>query len=82
MKLSRTNGDGNGLSFDVVFISLVYFLDLPHRSVKYAIQFLLIQIPQNLLQALKKLILVSQLNLFEFFFDCRKQVEVTTSQIR
>jgi hypothetical protein len=38
--------------------------------------------PQNPLQALKKLILVSQVNLFEFFFDSRKQVQVTSSQIR
>jgi hypothetical protein len=34
---------------------------------KYAIQFLLMNTPENLLQALKKLALVSQLNLFEFF---------------
>jgi hypothetical protein len=49
---------------------------------RYAIQFLLIQIPQNLLKPLKKLVLVSQLNPFEFFFDRRKQVEVTRGQIR
>jgi hypothetical protein len=77
MRLSRTNINGNCLSSDVVSIALAYFLNSPHPSLKYAIQFLLIQTPQNLSQALKKLVLVSQLNSFVFFFDCRKQVEVT-----
>jgi hypothetical protein len=56
-------------------------LNSAHRSLKYAIQFLLIETPQNLLQALKKLILVSQVNPFEFFFDGRKQVQVISGQI-
>jgi hypothetical protein len=37
----------------------------------------LINTPENLLQAFKKLILVSHLNPFEFSFHYRKQVEVT-----
>jgi hypothetical protein len=37
---------------------------------------------QNLLQAFNKLVLVSQLNPFELFFDCRKHAEVTGGQIR
>jgi hypothetical protein len=37
----------------------------------------LINTPQNLLQALKKLVFVSHLNPFEFFFHCGKQVEAT-----
>jgi hypothetical protein len=40
----------------------------------------LIDAPQNLLQALKKLVLGSHLNPFEFFFHCRKQIEVTGSK--
>jgi hypothetical protein len=52
-------------------------LNSAHPSLKYNIQFLLIQTPQNPLQASKKLVLVSQLNPFEFFFDWKKQVEVT-----
>jgi hypothetical protein len=43
---------------------------------------LLIQTPQNPLQALKELIPVSQVNPFEFFFDGKKQVQVTSSQIK
>jgi hypothetical protein len=34
------------------------------------------------LAILKKLILISRLNQFELFFDYRKRVEVTGSQIR
>jgi hypothetical protein len=43
----------------------------------YTLEFLWIEIPQNVLQALGKLILVSHLNPFEFFFHCKKQIEVT-----
>jgi hypothetical protein len=35
---------------------------MPHPSLKYAIQFVLMHTAQNLLQAPKKLVLVSQLN--------------------
>jgi hypothetical protein len=42
MKLSRTNGDGNRLSSDVVSIASAYFLSSLYLSLKYAIQFLLI----------------------------------------
>jgi hypothetical protein len=82
MKLSRNNIDGNCLSTDVASIALAYFLNPPHPSLKYVIQFFLINNPQNLLQALKQPVLVSHLNPFEFFFQCRKQVEITRSQIR
>jgi hypothetical protein len=57
-------------------------LKSPHPSLNYAIQFFLINAPQNLMQALKKLIPVSQLNLVDFFFDCRKQVEITGAKSR
>jgi hypothetical protein len=63
-------------------IVLAYFLDLLHLSLKYAIQFLLIHTPENLLQGLKTLVVISHLNPFEFFFDRRKQVEVIWSPIR
>jgi hypothetical protein len=53
MKLSRTNTDGNFLSSDAVSIALAYFLNSPHPSLKYAIQFSLIQTPQHPLHALK-----------------------------
>jgi hypothetical protein len=65
------------LSSDVVSIALAYFLNLLDPSLKYAIQFFLIDISQNLLQRLKKLILVNHLDLFEFFFHSREQIEVT-----
>jgi hypothetical protein len=79
MKTRRTFIDKTCLSSDVASIAFVYFLNSAHQILKYAIQFLLIQIPQNLLQTLKKLVLVSQVNPFEFFFDGRKQVQVTSS---
>jgi hypothetical protein len=63
-------------------ITFAYFLNSVHPSLKYAIQFLLIQTPQNPLQALEKLVLISKVNPFEFFFDRRKQVQVTSDQIR
>jgi hypothetical protein len=70
------------LSSDVASNSFADFLSSAQRSLKYTIQFLLIQTPQNPLQSLKKLVLVSQVNTFEFFFDGRKQVQVTSSQIK
>jgi hypothetical protein len=82
MKMRRTFINKTCLSSDGASISFAYFLNSAHPSLKYAIRFLLIQTPQNPLQALKKLILVSQLNLFEFFFDCRKQAQVTSGKIR
>jgi hypothetical protein len=82
MKIHRTFIDKTCLSSDVASITFTYFLNSAHTSLKYAIQFLLIQNPQNPLQTLKKLVLVSQVNPFEFFFDCRKQVQVTSGQIR
>jgi hypothetical protein len=87
MKMRRTFIDKTYLSSDVASIASIAsiaFADLlnsGHRSLKYAIRLLLIQTPQNPLQVLKKLILVSQVNPFEFFFDGRKQVQVTNGQI-
>jgi hypothetical protein len=72
----------NGLSSDIVSIALIYFLNSPHPSLKYGFQFFVIETIQNLLQRLKELILLSQLNPFESFFDCRKQAEVAGCQIR
>jgi hypothetical protein len=66
MKMRRTFIDETCLSSDVASIAFAYFLNSAHRSLKYAIQFLLIQTPQNPLQALKKLVLVSEVNPFEF----------------
>jgi hypothetical protein len=82
IRMRRTFICKNCLSSDVVSIAFTYFLNSAHSSLKYGIEFLLIETPQNPLQAFKKLVLVSQLNPFEFFFDCRKQVEVTRGQIR
>jgi hypothetical protein len=82
MKFNIDNIDENYLSSDIVFIVLAYFLNLMHPSLKCAIYSFLIDTIQNLLQGLKKLILVSHLNPFEFFFHCKKQVEVTGGQIR
>jgi hypothetical protein len=77
MKTGRTVTYKNCLSSDIVSIAFTYFLNSANPSLKYHIQFFKIDTPQNLLQALKKLVLVSQPNPFDFFFDCRKQVEVT-----
>jgi hypothetical protein len=76
-KLNRTNRDDNCFSSHVLSIALTDFLNPPHPSLEYAIQFFLIDTFENLLQALKKLVLVSHLNPFEFFFCCRKQIEIT-----
>jgi hypothetical protein len=82
-KLNITKRDGKlfiiGRSLHC--LGLAYFLNLPHPNLKYAIQFFLIDTPQNLLQALKKLALLSHLNPFEFFFHCRKQVEVDGAKL-
>jgi hypothetical protein len=67
MKLSRINIDGNCLSSDAASIAFTYFLNSAHPSLKYGIQFFVIETTQNRLEKLKKLILVSQLNSFEFF---------------
>jgi hypothetical protein len=66
MKMRRTFIDKTCLSSDGASIAFADLLNSGHRSLKYAIRFLLIQIPQNPLQALKKLVLVSQVNPFEF----------------
>jgi hypothetical protein len=81
IKLNIINIDETYLSSDVVFIARAYVLNPPHLSLKYAIQFFLIDTPQNFLQGLKKLVFVSHLNPFEFFFHCRKQVEVTDAKL-
>jgi hypothetical protein len=65
MKMRRTFLDKNCLSSDGASIAFADLLNSEHRSLKYAIRFLLIQTPQNTLQALKKLVLVSQVNPFE-----------------
>jgi hypothetical protein len=82
IRMRRTFICKNRLSSDVVSIASTYFLNSAHPSLKYGIQFWLIQTPQNPMQTLKKLVLVSQLNSFEFFLDCRKQVEVMRGQVR
>jgi hypothetical protein len=82
MKMRTTFINKTCLSSDVTFIAFAYFLNSAHPSLKCAIQFWLIQTPQNPLQALKKLVLVRQVNPFEIFFDGRKQVQVTRSQIK
>jgi hypothetical protein len=81
MKMHRTFTDKTCLLSDVVFITFTHFLNSAHPSLKYGLQFFKIDIPQNLLQALKELVLVSQLNPFEFFLDCKKQIEATKGQI-
>jgi hypothetical protein len=81
MKMRGTVIDKTCLSSDVASISFTHFSNSPHPSLKYDIQFFVIEITQNRLQRLEKLILVSQLTPFEFFFDCRKQVEVTRARV-
>jgi hypothetical protein len=81
MKLSRININGNCFSSDVVSIVLAYFFKSLHSGLKHAIQFFLTKTSENLLQAFKKLVLISPMNPFEFFFDCRKRGEATGSQI-
>jgi hypothetical protein len=82
MKMRGTFIDETCLSSDVTSIIFTYFLNSAHSSLKYAIQFLLIQTPHSPLQALTKLVLVSHVNPFEFFFDGRKQIQVTSSRVR
>jgi hypothetical protein len=66
MKTGKTFIPKNCLSSDGVSITFTYFLNLVHPSRKSGIQFFKMETPQNFLQELKKLILVSQLNPFEF----------------
>jgi hypothetical protein len=82
MKMRRTFIDKTCLSSDLASIAFACFLNSTYASLKCAIQFMLIQTAQNPLQALKKLVLISQLNPFEFFFDGRKYVQVISDQIR
>jgi hypothetical protein len=42
---------------------------------QYAIQFVLIDIFQNVLETFKKLVFASHVNPFKFFFHSRKQAE-------
>jgi hypothetical protein len=81
MKMCKAFIDKICLSSDGASIAFADLLNSGHQSLKYAIRFLLIQTPQNPLQALWKLVLVSQVNPFEFFFDGKKQVQVTHGQI-
>jgi hypothetical protein len=60
---------------------LAYFLNLLHPGLKNPTQFIVIDTPENLMQALKKLVLLTYLNPFEFFFQCRKQVEVAGTKL-
>jgi hypothetical protein len=53
MKMRKTFIYKTCLSSDVASIAFAYFLNSLHPSLKYAIQFSLIQTPQNPLQALK-----------------------------
>jgi hypothetical protein len=53
-KSNITNIDEDYLSSDLVLIASVYFLNVPQLSLKYAIQFFLINTPQNLLQRFKE----------------------------
>jgi hypothetical protein len=72
-----TRIDENYKSSGVVFIAWTDLLNPPHPRPEYVIQFALVDSPQNLVEELKKLVLVGHLNLFEFFFHYGKQVEVT-----
>jgi hypothetical protein len=82
MKLSRTNINENYLSSHVVSITLAYFLNSPHSNLKYAIQFLLIQTPQDILQELKQTGLPQPPESVRVFFNCKKQIEITGGQMR
>jgi hypothetical protein len=53
MKLNRTNVDENYLLSEVVSIALTYLLNPPRSSLKHAVQFVVIDTPQNFLHALK-----------------------------
>jgi hypothetical protein len=70
----------NFLSSEVASITFTHFLNSSHPSLKYALN-------SSWSRSFKiacrdsKLVLVSQLNPFEFFFDCRKQAEVTRGQV-
>jgi hypothetical protein len=79
IKLNITNIDENYLSYDVVFIARAYFLNKLHPSLKYAIQFFVTNALKTSCRDLK-LIFVSHLNPFEFFFHCKKQVEGTRAK--
>jgi hypothetical protein len=82
MELDLTTREGNYLSSHLVSIALAYFLNLLRPSLKYAIQFVLINTLQSALRAFKKLVIVSHLNPSESLFHCRKQIEVIGSQNR
>jgi hypothetical protein len=67
-KSAQNFRDKNCLSSDVVSITFTYFLNPPYLSLKYSIQFVPIDTPQNRLQRFKKLVFVSHLSPFEFSF--------------
>jgi hypothetical protein len=77
MKVRRTFIDKNCLSSDVVSITFTYFLNpaVPKFEMPYSI--LPDQYPSKTLRGIRKLVFVSHLSPFEFFFHCKKQVKVT-----
>jgi hypothetical protein len=81
MTFDRINKCKKCLWSELVSNILACFLSLLNSGPENPIQFTVIDVPYNLLQALKKLILLTYLNHFEFFFHCRKQIEVARSQI-
>jgi hypothetical protein len=68
MKLEWINQYGKYLLSEVVSNTLVYFVNLLHSGPKSPIEFVVIDIPWNLLQVLGELILLTYLNHFEFSF--------------
>jgi hypothetical protein len=77
MKVRRTFIDKNCLSSGVVSITFIYFLNPPYPSLKYPIQFFLIDIPENRLQGFKRTGLHQPPESVRVFVHCKKQVEVT-----
>jgi hypothetical protein len=69
MKMRRTCGNQTCLLSDVVSIAFTCFSSSFDPSVKYPIQFFLIDAPQNRFQRFKKPILVSQLSPFQLFLS-------------
>jgi hypothetical protein len=73
MKLNRMKIDENHLSSDVVSIALTHFLNALYTSLKYAIQFFLIDALKIFYRHSKKLVLVNQLNPLELSFTARNK---------
>jgi hypothetical protein len=76
MKVRKMLIGENCLSSDGVPITFTYFLNPPYLSLKCPVQFVPIDNPQNCMHGLKTLAFVIYLSPFEFFFHCRKQIEV------